>query len=74
MQLLDGRLASQAIRENLKNKTSELYSLQKKLPHLAAILVGSNAASETYVATKVKNCKEVGITSIRLRFGESNSE
>ncbi len=46
MQLLDGRLASQAIRENLKNKTSELYSLQKKLPHLAAILVGSNAASE----------------------------
>ncbi len=74
MQLLDGRLASQAIRENLKNKTSELYSLQKKLPHLAAILVGSNAASETYVASKVKNCKEVGITSTLLRFEESISE
>ncbi|MEO6220037.1 MAG: bifunctional 5,10-methylenetetrahydrofolate dehydrogenase/5,10-methenyltetrahydrofolate cyclohydrolase, partial [Ginsengibacter sp.] len=51
-----------------------LIELKKKLPHLAAVLVGNNAASETYVTSKVRNCKEVGITSTLLRFEESTSE
>ncbi len=74
MQLLDGRLASQAIKENLKNKISELQALGKKLPYLAAILVGNNPASETYVASKVKNCKEIGITSTLIRHEETITE
>lgn len=74
MQILDGKVASQAIKENLKNKISELQDRKKKLPHLAAVLVGNNPASETYVASKVKNCAEVGISSTLIRFEESISE
>src|SRR5487761_2358753 len=74
MQILDGKLASKAIKEDLKNKISILKLSGKKIPHLAAILIGSNAASETYVASKVKNCNETGITSTLLRFDESISE
>ena len=74
MQILDGKLASKAIKDDLKNKISILKLSGKKIPHLAAILIGSNAASETYVASKVKNCNETGITSTLLRFDESISE
>ncbi len=74
MQLLDGKLASEAVKADLKNKISLSISQGKKTPHLAAILVGNDAASETYVASKVKNCKEVGIISSLLRFDDSISE
>ncbi len=74
MQILDGKLASQAIKDNLKNKISELQDLKKKLPHLVAVLIGNNPASETYVASKVKNCREVGITSTLIRFEDTISE
>jgi methylenetetrahydrofolate dehydrogenase (NADP+)/methenyltetrahydrofolate cyclohydrolase len=74
MQILDGKLASKAIKDELKNKISNLKLSGKKIPHLAAILIGSNAASETYVASKVKNCNETGITSTLLQFDESISE
>jgi methylenetetrahydrofolate dehydrogenase (NADP+)/methenyltetrahydrofolate cyclohydrolase len=74
MQLLDGKVASAAIKEDLKNKISALRSNGKKLPHLAAILVGNDPASETYVASKVKNCKEIGIESSLFRYESSISE
>lgn len=74
MQLLDGKIASQAIKDNLKNKISYLKDNNKKIPHLAAILVGNNAASETYVASKVKNCNEIGITSTLVRLEETIQE
>lgn len=74
MQLLDGKVASSAIKEDLKSKISILAAQGKKLPHLAAILVGTNIASETYVASKVKNCKEIGITSSLFRFENSITE
>lgn len=74
MQLLEGKVASAAIKEDLKNKISLLSSQGKKLPHLAAILVGNDPASETYVNSKVKNCNEVGIISSLFRFDESISE
>ncbi len=74
MQILDGRVASQAIKDNLKTKISQLQPDNKKPPHLAAVLVGNNAASETYVGSKVKNCKEVGITSTLVRLDEAVSE
>lgn len=74
MQILDGKLASKAIKEDLTNKILELKNAGKKIPHLAAVLVGNNPASETYVASKVKNCNEIGITSTLLRFNDSISE
>lgn len=74
MQLLDGKVASAAIKEDIKNKISTLESQGKKIPHLAAILVGNDPASETYVASKVKNCKEVGINSSLFRYDNSISE
>jgi methylenetetrahydrofolate dehydrogenase (NADP+)/methenyltetrahydrofolate cyclohydrolase len=74
MQLLDGKLASAAIKEDLKTKISALAAQGGKTPHLAAILIGNNPASETYVASKVKNCKEAGITSSLFRYDDSISE
>ncbi len=67
MQLLDGKIASAAIKEKLKEEIEQRKLDGKKQPHLAAILVGSNGASETYVASKVKNCEEIGIESTLIR-------
>ncbi|MGN6508286.1 MAG: bifunctional 5,10-methylenetetrahydrofolate dehydrogenase/5,10-methenyltetrahydrofolate cyclohydrolase [Chitinophaga sp.] len=74
MQILDGKLTSQAIKDQLAVKTTELKALGKKVPHLAAILVGNNGASETYVASKVKSCAEIGYNSTLLRFEDTISE
>jgi methylenetetrahydrofolate dehydrogenase (NADP+)/methenyltetrahydrofolate cyclohydrolase len=74
MQLLDGKVASAAIKNDLKDKISALQSEGKKVPHLAAILVGNDPASETYVASKVKNCKAIGIESSLFRYESSISE
>jgi len=74
MQLLEGKVASAAIKEDLKNKVSDLTSKGKRAPHLAAILVGNDPASETYVASKVKNCKEVGINSSLFKYESFISE
>jgi methylenetetrahydrofolate dehydrogenase (NADP+)/methenyltetrahydrofolate cyclohydrolase len=74
MQLLEGKVASAAIKEDLKNKVSALTSEGEKIPHLAAILVGNDPASETYVASKVKNCKEVGINSSLFKYESSITE
>lgn len=59
MILLDGKAAA-AIKEELKAATQAIVQHGKRPPHLAAILVGNNGASETYVASKVKNCEETG--------------
>jgi methylenetetrahydrofolate dehydrogenase (NADP+)/methenyltetrahydrofolate cyclohydrolase len=74
MQLLDGKLASQAIKNDLKNKVDKLKKLGNKVPHLAAVLVGNNGASETYVASKVKSCEEIGFKSTLLRLAETITE
>lgn len=72
MQLLDGKVVSAAIKEDIKEKISLLAP--GKIPHLAAILVGNDPASETYVNSKVKNCKETGITSSLFRMDASTTE
>jgi methylenetetrahydrofolate dehydrogenase (NADP+) / methenyltetrahydrofolate cyclohydrolase len=74
MQLLDGKLVAQAVKDNLREKTTVLRQQGKKVPHLAAILTGSNGASETYVAAKVKTCTEIGFTSTLIRFEDSVTE
>ena len=74
MQLLDGKLASQAIKDDLKIKVEELKKLGNKTPHLAAVLVGNNGASETYVASKVKSCEEIGFKSTLIQLEDTISE
>ncbi|MCX6318544.1 MAG: bifunctional methylenetetrahydrofolate dehydrogenase/methenyltetrahydrofolate cyclohydrolase FolD [Bacteroidetes bacterium] len=74
MQLLDGKKAAQAIKDELKIDVAQLAAEGKKIPHLAAILVGNNGASETYVGAKVKACEEVGFKSTLIRFEDTISE
>jgi methylenetetrahydrofolate dehydrogenase (NADP+)/methenyltetrahydrofolate cyclohydrolase len=68
MQVLDGKKVSQAVKDQLKIDVAQLATEGKKIPHLAAILVGNDSASETYVASKVKSCEEVGFKSTLVRF------
>jgi len=74
MELLDGKLASRAIKEALTLKVAQRKTEGKKVPHLAAVLVGHNGASETYVAAKVKACAEIGYGSTLIRLEEEISE
>lgn len=73
MQILDGKEASQAIKDALKIQVAQLAASGKPVPHLAAILVGDNGASETYVASKVKACEEVGFKSTLIRTEQTIS-
>lgn len=74
MKLLDGQKASQATKDELKGNVSELLRQGMKVPHLAAVLVGNNGASETYVGSKVKTCEEIGYKSTLIRLEDSISE
>lgn len=74
MQILDGNLAAKAIKEELKLKVAQLVTEGKKVPHLAAVLVGNNGASETYVGSKVKTCEEIGFKSTLIRLEDTISE
>ncbi|KIC89510.1 bifunctional 5,10-methylenetetrahydrofolate dehydrogenase/5,10-methenyltetrahydrofolate cyclohydrolase [Flavihumibacter sp. ZG627] len=74
MQILDGQLVSKATKDELKIKVAQLVTEGKKIPHLAAVLVGSNGASETYVAAKVKACQEIGYKSTLIRLEDEISE
>lgn len=74
MILLDGKIASRAIKDKLLAATGQIKASGKRAPHLAAILVGSNGASETYVASKVKNCEETGFESTLIRLEEQVTE
>jgi methylenetetrahydrofolate dehydrogenase (NADP+)/methenyltetrahydrofolate cyclohydrolase len=74
MKILDGQLVSQAIKDEMKLKVAQLIAEGKKVPHLAAILVGNNGASETYVGSKVRTCEEIGFHSTLVRLEETISE
>lgn len=74
MILLDGKVASASVKENIKATVSAIISNNQRAPHLAAILIGNDGASETYVASKVRNCKEVGFQSTLIRFNNDVEE
>ncbi|HXD77662.1 MAG TPA: tetrahydrofolate dehydrogenase/cyclohydrolase catalytic domain-containing protein [Puia sp.] len=74
MELLDGRLASRTILDLLQLKVAQLKTEGKKVPHLTAVLVGNDGASETYVASKVKACAAIGYKSTLLRLDATVSE
>lgn len=74
MQKIDGKLVSQAVRDELKEQVIVLTAAGKRAPHLAAILVGTDGGSQTYVAAKVKDCEEIGFGSTLKRFADDISE
>lgn len=74
MILLDGKKTSNDIKDEITIKVAELKKQGKKTPHLAAIIVGANGASVTYVNAKVKACEKVGFDSTLVQLPEDVSE
>ena len=74
MIVLDGKSASQSVKDSLKLQVDKLLDAGKRAPHLAVIIVGNNGASETYVASKVKSCSEIGFGSTLIRFDAGITE
>ncbi|MDP4866445.1 MAG: bifunctional 5,10-methylene-tetrahydrofolate dehydrogenase/5,10-methylene-tetrahydrofolate cyclohydrolase, partial [Crocinitomicaceae bacterium] len=74
MQLLDGRATADSIRKELAEAVLERKRNEKKIPHLAAILVGNDGGSLTYVGAKVKACDQIGFESTLIRYDDSVPE
>jgi len=74
MVILDGKKTSNDIKNEIADEVVDLLNLGMKKPHLAAILVGDNGASETYVNAKVKACERVGFDSTLVRLDKDVSE
>lgn len=74
MQLIDGKKISAEIKAEIADEVSRMTALGHKAPHLAAVLVGHDGASETYVAGKVKSCGEVGFKSTLIRYEDNVTE
>ncbi|MBL7814557.1 MAG: bifunctional 5,10-methylenetetrahydrofolate dehydrogenase/5,10-methenyltetrahydrofolate cyclohydrolase [Saprospiraceae bacterium] len=67
MQLLDGKLLAETIKSEIKEKVDRIKAIHGKVPHLAAVLVGNNPASEAYVGNKIRSCEQVGFKSTLIR-------
>ncbi len=74
MQLIDGKATSAEIKKEIAKEVEQIKAAGGKTPHLAAILVGNDGGSETYVANKVKSCKQVGFESTLIRFDDDVTE
>jgi methylenetetrahydrofolate dehydrogenase (NADP+) / methenyltetrahydrofolate cyclohydrolase len=74
MQLLDGKLTSEQIKTEIAAEVARIKAAGGKAPHLAAVLVGDDGASETYVNNKVLDCKQVGFDSTLIRLPATVSE
>jgi methylenetetrahydrofolate dehydrogenase (NADP+)/methenyltetrahydrofolate cyclohydrolase len=74
MQLIDGKLVSAAVKQEIAEQVGQMIAQGKKRPHLAAILVGHDGGSEAYVAGKVKDCEDCGFTSTLIRFEDDVTE
>lgn len=74
MQILNGNEVAKTLKQEIAKEVSALKNSGKKVPHLAAVLVGNDGASMTYVGAKEKDCKEVGFDSTVLRFSPETTE
>lgn len=74
MVLIDGKAIAAQIKQEIAREVEEIVKSGRKRPHLAAILVGHDGGSETYVANKVKMCEEVGFKSSLIRYEENITE
>ncbi len=74
MQLIDGKAIATQIKKEIAEEVKQIQAAGGKTPHLAAILVGHDGGSETYVASKVKTCEEVGFKSTLIRYEDNVTE
>lgn len=74
MNILDGKKVSLEIQDEIAEEVKKIKASNKKIPHLAAILVGNDGASETYVGAKVKACDKVGFSSTLMRLSDTITE
>lgn len=74
MELIDGKKIAAQIKEEIAQEVGQMKKNGQTVPHLAAIIVGNDPASETYVASKVRSCKEVGFKSTEIALGEETTE
>ena len=74
MTILDGKKTAQDLKEEIKVAVSEIKKSRKRPPHLAAVLVGDDGASLTYVGSKVRSCDYVGFDSTLIKLDESTTE
>ena len=74
MHILDGKATADEIRKELAEAVQERKKNGKKIPHLAAILVGNDGGSLTYVGAKVKACDQIGFESTLIRYDDSVPE
>lgn len=72
--IIDGKKIASEIKQEIANEVKKLKISGKKVPHLAAILVGNDGSSESYVAYKIKDCEEVGYKSTLIRFADDVKE
>lgn len=74
MELIDGKKIAVQVKQELADEVGRIKAQGGRAPHLVAVLVGNDPASETYVASKVKACQEVGFKSTELRYGAEMTE
>lgn len=74
MELIDGKKIAAQVKQELAGEVNRIKAAGGKVPHLVAVLVGNDPASETYVANKVKSCQEVGFKSTELRYSSDITE
>ncbi|MDD5345754.1 MAG: tetrahydrofolate dehydrogenase/cyclohydrolase catalytic domain-containing protein, partial [Proteiniphilum sp.] len=74
MNLIDGKATAAEIKREIAEEVAQIKAGGGKTPHLAAVLVGHDGGSETYVANKVRSCEEVGFHSTLIRYEEDVTE
>ena len=74
MQLLDGKYVSEKVKLSIADEAAAFLAESGRKPHLVAVLVGNDGGSETYVASKMKNCEKVGFKSTLVRYDNSVTE
>lgn len=74
MEIIDGKLISAQVKAELQIEVDKIKAEGGKIPHLAAVLIGDNGASETYVASKIKSCEQIGFKSTLIRRDSSSTE
>jgi len=74
MILIDGKVIAEQVKAEIAVEVTEMIAAGKKRPHLAVIIVGHDGGSETYVASKVKSCEQVGFKSTKIEYEDTVSE
>ena len=74
MEIIDGKLISTQVKAELQIEVDQIKAHGGKIPHLAAVLIGDNGASETYVASKIKSCEQIGFKSTLIRRDSISTE